>query len=123
MIEQDTENILSGNFDSATAANGGEAVDMRYSQGPVVRPNGKIEQHFDHSVTNIYLQSQSEYFITENLHFPSRAYHHLIGRHEELDTITEALHDPDRKPIVVMVGLGAIPVNEIMRGHRAALRR
>ena len=42
------------------------------------------------------------------LHFPSKTYHRLIGRSQELDQLLAALREPDRKPIIAVVGLGGI---------------
>jgi hypothetical protein len=42
------------------------------------------------------------------LHFPGKAYHRLIGRSQELNSLLEALREPERKPIIAVVGLGGI---------------
>lgn len=42
------------------------------------------------------------------LHFPGKTYHRLIGRSRELDQLLAALRDPERKPVVAIVGLGGI---------------
>ncbi|MBN2393803.1 MAG: caspase family protein [Anaerolineae bacterium] len=38
--------VLSGQFDGPVAVGGGEAVDMRGSQGAVYKPSGPVKQHF-----------------------------------------------------------------------------
>ena len=45
---------------------------------------------------------------TPPLHLPGKAYHRLIGRRRELDQLLAALREPERKPIVSLVGLGGI---------------
>ena len=42
------------------------------------------------------------------LHFPSKTYHRLIGRSHELKQLLEALREPERKPVIVIVGLGGM---------------
>jgi hypothetical protein len=42
------------------------------------------------------------------LHLPGKSYQRLIGRSHELDLVLEALREPERKPIVAIVGLGGI---------------
>ncbi len=42
------------------------------------------------------------------LHFPGKTYHRLIGRSHELDQLIAALREPERKPIVAIVGLGGM---------------
>ena len=43
--------VLSGNFDGPVAVGGGEAVDMRGSQGAVYKPTGPVKQHFGERIT------------------------------------------------------------------------
>lgn len=42
------------------------------------------------------------------IHLPGKAYHRLVGRSRELDQLLDALREPERKPIVAVVGLGGI---------------
>jgi hypothetical protein len=42
--------VLSGQFNGPTAVGGGEAVDMRGSQGAVYKPGGPVRQHFGESI-------------------------------------------------------------------------
>ena len=42
------------------------------------------------------------------VHFPGKSYHHLIGRSHELHQLLAALREPDRRPIIAIVGLGGI---------------
>jgi hypothetical protein len=42
--------VLSGRFDGPTAVGGGEAVDMRGSQGAVYKPTGPVEQRWGDSI-------------------------------------------------------------------------
>ena len=42
------------------------------------------------------------------VHLPSKSYHRLVGRARELDQLLDALREPERKPIVAVVGLGGI---------------
>lgn len=46
---------------------------------------------------------------------PPKAYHQLIGRSEEQDEILGALRTPDKRPIVVVVGLGGMGKTAIAR--------
>jgi hypothetical protein len=114
MTEQESRTTLSGDFESAVASNGGESVDMRDSQGAVYKP-GVVKQHFGTKIINVYVEQDSKHLATAKLQLPPRAYHHLIGRYEELDTITKALRAPDFKPIVVVVGLGGIGKTALAR--------
>lgn len=43
--------VLSGQFDGPVAVGGGEAVDMRGSQGAVYKPSGLVKQHFGERIT------------------------------------------------------------------------
>ncbi len=43
--------VLSGQFDGPVAVGGGEAVDMRGSQGAVYKPSGPVKQHFGERIT------------------------------------------------------------------------
>ncbi|MBN2389506.1 MAG: caspase family protein [Anaerolineae bacterium] len=43
--------VLSGQFDGPVAVGGGEAVDMRGSQGAVHKPSGPVKQHFGERIT------------------------------------------------------------------------
>lgn len=42
------------------------------------------------------------------LHFPGKTYQHLIGRSRELDQLLAALRESERRPIIVIAGLGGI---------------
>ncbi|MBN1993745.1 MAG: AAA family ATPase [Anaerolineae bacterium] len=42
------------------------------------------------------------------LHLPGKAYHRLMGREQELKQLLAALREPERKPIIAVVGLGGI---------------
>ncbi len=42
------------------------------------------------------------------VYLPGKSYHRLVGRTRELDQLTAVLRDPERKPIVAVVGLGGI---------------
>jgi hypothetical protein len=42
--------VLSGRFDGPTAAEGGEAVDLRGSRGGVYKPSGDVRQHYGDSI-------------------------------------------------------------------------
>lgn len=109
------EDKLAGEVDGPVTSDEGKTVDIRNSQGAVIEPSGKVEQYFGSSITNIYVQQQAEHLTTSKLHLPPRAYQYLIGRYEELDKITKALCDPDRTPIVVVVGLGGIGKTALAR--------
>ena len=39
------------------------------------------------------------------LHFPGKTYHRLIGRSQELEQLLAALREPERKPVIAIVGL------------------
>jgi hypothetical protein len=42
------------------------------------------------------------------LHFPPKTYHRLIGRAAELNQLMAALREPERKPLIAIVGLGGM---------------
>ncbi len=42
------------------------------------------------------------------LHFPGKTHQRLIGRSTELDQLLESLREPDRKPLIAVIGLGGM---------------
>ena len=42
--------VLSGQFDGPVAVDGGEAVDMRGSQGALYKPSGPVKQHYGDNI-------------------------------------------------------------------------
>ncbi|MCB0164830.1 MAG: AAA family ATPase [Anaerolineae bacterium] len=46
--------------------------------------------------------------LTPPLHLPGKSYHRLVGRTRELEQLLELLREPERKPIVAVIGLGGI---------------
>jgi hypothetical protein len=46
--------------------------------------------------------------IASSLYLPPKAYHRLIGRYDQMETIMNALRDPKGKPMTAVIGLGGI---------------
>jgi uridine kinase len=55
-------------------------------------------------------------------YLPPKTYHRLVGRSRELDQIMGALREPERKPIVAIVGLGGIGKTALAREVAERLR-
>lgn len=69
---------------------------------------GDVHQHHHH-----YSAASVAQALGRTL--PPKAYHHLIGRSQEQDTILNALRVPDKRPILVIVGLGGMGKTALAR--------
>lgn len=59
--------------------------------------------------------SSSESPASPIIYLPPKAYARLIGRYTELDRVMNALREPDRKPMVAIIGLGGIGKTALAR--------
>jgi nucleoside-triphosphatase THEP1 len=69
---------------------------------------GDVHEHHHH-----YPASSASQALGKSL--PPKAYHHLIGRSQEQDTILNALRAPDKRPLLVIVGLGGMGKTALAR--------
>jgi nucleoside-triphosphatase THEP1 len=69
---------------------------------------GDVHEHHHHYPADSAAQALSK-------SLPPKAYHHLIGRSQEQDTILNALRAPDKRPLLVIVGLGGMGKTALAR--------
>jgi len=70
-------------------------------------PEAEFNQAFSRAVLSLK-QLPASSRRSSTVHFPSKAYHRLVGRAEELQQLLNALRDPERKTVIAIVGLGGI---------------
>ncbi len=70
-------------------------------------PESEFNQAFSQSVLSLN-QLPAVSLRPQTVHFPSKTYHRLIGRTEELQKLLNTLRETERKAVIAIVGLGGI---------------